>query len=248
MLLNLPAVYGVSSAGYESTAGNSNTFTRGHGTVFLPETGNFRGLGEGRAVLTTSDVEVIAGAEVGLHAVEPSDLDRIESEVVANHVEKALECKPRLRRAVSPESPAGGLVRHYPSAGVLVVGNFVQRRNHAPRIIRGDDAKGRVRSSVEVDLALECSDRPVLFYSQFHVNVLFVPAAMKEEHFLAGINHLYRTAGLLGQYGRAQIERCGSGLSAEAASDRGSYDLDFSQRYVEHVGDHIVDVVRNLRG
>ena len=114
--------------------------------------------------------------------------------LVAYHVQKTLEGETGLWRTVTPESATCWFVRHYSSTGILVVGYLVQRRDHAARIVNGDDAERCIGPAVQYYFTLESGDPAVLLYPQLHVDVLLVPSPVVQEHLLPGVDHFHRAS------------------------------------------------------
>ncbi|MCX7149596.1 MAG: hypothetical protein NTY05_09350, partial [Rhodocyclales bacterium] len=199
-----------------------------------------------RLELATADIEVIDRPRVAIHRVAQADHHRIDAHFLRDHVEQALEGKARVGHAVAAEGATGRLVGVDPVAQIAVVRDMVKRRHHAAGVVGGNDAERTVSTAVEMDGALEGSDSPVLLHPQLEFHVLLVASAVMEEDLLAAVYHPHRAAGLAGKDGRAEVEWRGLRLATESAADRRPQHADLAQRHIQDMGQHVVDVVRDL--
>ncbi len=87
--------------------------------------------------------------------VAPAQLDRIEAELLGELVELHLEREARLHPAVAALGSAGRLVGEHARRVEAVGGEVVRPGQELARVVRGDQAEGRVRAAVDQDLRVD---------------------------------------------------------------------------------------------
>ena len=172
------------------------------------------------------DAKLVDGAAVGGLQDRLAVLKGVETEVLGDLVELALESVTRLRRSVAALRTAWRLVRVHADAIELVRRDAVGHGEQGAGVIRRRDAVRRVRAAVEPALVMHRRDRAVLLHTGADAHLHRVAAAVGVEHLLAIERDLHRAPSTDREERGRELVAEGIALPAKGATVRCRDDAD----------------------
>ncbi len=194
-----------------------------------------------------ADAQPVGGDGAGLGEHAAAQVGGVDAQVAGDLVELDLEAEARLRRAVAPLRPAGGLVGEDPHSFEAVGRQLVGHRLQGAGVVGRGDAVAAVGAAVERRLQVLRGDRAVAPHAGAQPHQHRVAAAVAVEDLLAAERHLHRAAEAQRHLRRHDLVVERVALAAEAAAVRAGDHPDARRRHLEHARQRPVHVVRRLR-
>ena len=170
----------------------------------------------------------------------------VKAELGGHAVQEGFEGKADIDRAVPAHRAAGWRIGQNAGAVIAHIVECVDGIQERAGIEDGDDAIAAEGAAALHGFAFGGGETPVLCHADLERHLLFGPAPVGDEGFLAAGNEPHPPAGGARQQGADDLDIEGLGARAEAAADMRFDDADTRLVHVQAARQHQVDIKRHL--